>query len=93
MSRDEDTGELPVVGNAGDARAPGEPVGRVNLPDETDLQRDPSGLADDRPAGASAAVAPDSMREKVLFGLMAVVMMILAMIVILQGVFEQKMPI
>ena len=84
---------MPVVGDAEGANASGDPVGRVNLPDEPDLQLDPSDLSDDQPNVPVAAVAADSMREKVLFGLMAVVMMILAMVVILQGVFEQKMPI
>lgn len=92
MSRDDDTGELPVLGDAEGTSAPGEPVGRVNLPEESDL---PPGSVDSIQSEPSVVLsAPrDQMREKVLYGLMAVVMMILAMVVILQGVFEQKMPI
>jgi hypothetical protein len=89
VSRDEDTGEQSAVGEAGEALAPGEPVGRVNLPDEPEQQIDPLEPGDGQPVGLTVG----STREKVLFGLMAVVMMILAMVVILQGVFEQKMPI
>jgi hypothetical protein len=93
VSRDEETGELSVVGDAGASPVPGDPVGRVNLPDDPDLRLDPGQPGDGRFAAPVQAVTTDSMREKVLFGLMAVVMMILAMVVILQGVFEQKMPI
>jgi hypothetical protein len=94
VSRHDDTAE--VIGSNDPVASPPaeEPVGRVNLPDEPD---------DDPVAGAVAAGAMQhqaemtlpsgNLREKVLFGLLAGVMMVLALVVILQGVFEQKMPI
>lgn len=94
MNRDYDTAEMAASGDAGDAPAPGDPVGRVNLPEkpEPDLAQD-AAVADDVGDGFGAMVPDGQLREKVLYGLLAGVLMILAMVVILQGVFEQKMPI
>jgi hypothetical protein len=69
--------------------APGEPVGRVNLAEEFIEPVWFSGSGDT----VSGLIVSASSREKVLYGLMAIVLMVLAMVVILQGVFEQKMPI
>lgn len=73
--------------------APGEPVGRVNLPEELDAPLWFAEPGDITNSGISRVSPRDLRREKALYGLMAVAMMILAMLVILQGVFEQKMPV
>lgn len=92
MDRHDETGEIAGFGDGDDAPAPGDPVGRVNLPDEPNPPPEVAAMSEDE-HGAVPGAGRDQMREKVLYGLMAVVMMILAMIVILQGVFEQKMPV
>jgi hypothetical protein len=94
MNRDYDTTEGVASGDAGSAPPPGDAVGRVNLPDEPE----PNLASDDVATGDAhdgpATMNPDGdLREKVLYGLLAGVLMILAMVVILQGVFEQKMPV
>ncbi|HYI16853.1 MAG TPA: hypothetical protein VEX37_15755 [Thermomicrobiales bacterium] len=94
MNRDYDTTEGVSSGDAGDAPVPGDPVGRVNLP----VEPEPDLVLDDVATGDTndgpATMNPDGdLREKVLYGLLAGVLMVLAMVVILQGVFEQKMPV
>jgi hypothetical protein len=94
MNREYDTAEVAASGDASDAPAPGDPVGRVNLPDEP--EPDPVqdvAVAGDMEDGVVATVPDGQLREKVVYGVLAGVLMILAMVVILQGVFEQKMPI
>jgi hypothetical protein len=91
VSRDDDTGEVSTSAGQDAAPASGEPVGRINLPDEP-----PEGTIDDGfPAGTAGELADprDTMLQKVLFGVAAVAMMVLALILMLQGVFEQKMPV
>jgi hypothetical protein len=94
VNRDDDTSEMGVSGDAADAPAPGDPVGRVNLTDEPEWES-AEVFGEGSDAVQSAAVIPPSneLREKVLLGLVTVVLMVLAMIVILQGVFEQKLPV
>ncbi len=94
MSRDDETGEFANPNGLDEAAIPGEPVGRINLLEEPEpdvMIQD----ADPGDAGKAAALASprDEMMQKALFGLIAVLMMILAMIIMLQGVFEQKMPV
>jgi hypothetical protein len=73
--------------------APGEPVGRVKLPTAPEVDdTDSGGHAHLDPAGTFGD-AQDSLRQKVIFGVIAVLLMALALIVMLQGVFEQKMPV
>ena len=94
MNRDDDTSEMAASGDAADAPAPGEPVGRVNLTDEPEWES-ADGIGESSDALQSAAFVPpnEQLREKVLLGLVTVALMVLAMIVILQGVFEQKLPV
>lgn len=92
MNRDDETGEVVGFGHGDEPSAPGEPVGRVNLPEEPDAANGFASLSEDGPR-AALQMNVGQTREKVMYGLMAVVMMVLAMIVILQGVFEQKMPV
>ncbi len=92
VNRQDETGEIAGFGQGDDPPAPGEPVGRVNLPDEPDAVNGFASLSEDGPR-AAFQMSVGQTREKVMYGLMAVVMMVLAMIVILQGVFEQKMPV
>ena len=94
MNREYDTAEVAASGDASAAPAPGDPVGRVNLPDEPepDLAQD-AAVAGDMDDGGVATGQDGQLREKVVYGLLAGVLMILAMVVILQGVFEQKMPL
>lgn len=85
MSSEIETGELPAIGDANQVAAPGEPVGRINLPVEPDPEYDEV---------AEPASSPnEGMREKILFGVLTVALMVFALVVILQGVFEQKMPV
>jgi hypothetical protein len=94
MNREYDTAEVAASGDASDAPAPGDPVGRVNLPEEPepDPMQDVA-VAGDMGDSYGATGQDGQLREKVVYGLMAGVLMILAMVVILKGVFEQKMPI
>jgi hypothetical protein len=92
VSSDVDTGEMPVLGDANQTAAAGEPVGRVNLSDEPDPDEEWIGPPFDA-LSASDNAPSDGIREKVIFGVLAVLMMVLALVVILQGVFEQKMPV
>lgn len=91
MIRNDVTSENSVIDDETARPAPGEPVGRVNLPDE---QVEPVWVSEpgDTITGV-IRIERDLMREKAIYGVMAVVLMVLAMVVILQGVFEQKMPI
>jgi hypothetical protein len=93
VSRHDDTAEIAGSGESAEAPSTDEPVGRVNLPDEPDEHLDTDGVAGDVEQTAVTTLPSGNLREKVLFGLLAGVMMVLAMVVILQGVFEQKMPI
>jgi hypothetical protein len=94
VPRDDDTAQLAAQEEVNDAPAPGEPVGKVNLPDEPEFDAEYDYVAgSDAGYGIVEAAPSDRMIEKVAFGLLTVVLMILAMVVILQGVFEQKMPI
>jgi hypothetical protein len=94
VSRHDDTAEITGSGEPIEAQPREEPVGRVNLPDEPEPDFEPySGGPGDVPQGTETVLPSGQLREKVLYGLLAGVLMVLAMIVILQGVFEQKMPI
>jgi hypothetical protein len=88
VTRDTDTHNIQPSADDREEPAAGEPVGRVNLPDA---------LEADEPSAAQQAVAlpfdHDSLRQKILFGVIAVLLMALALIVMLQGVFEQKLPV
>ena len=95
MNRHDDTGEIAGFGEGDKPPSPGEPVGRVNLPEEPDDPDEANGfiaLNDNGHRGVLNASAGQT-REKVMYGLLAGVMMVLAMVLILQGVFEQKMPV
>jgi hypothetical protein len=88
VTRDTDTHNIQRIVDDDEEPAAGEPVGRVNLPDA---------LEADEPVVAEQSVAlpfdHDSLRQKILFGVIAVLLMALALIVMLQGVFEQKLPV
>jgi len=97
VSRDDITGEIIPSADDDETPAPGEPVGRVNLPVEAEpddelLEAEPSGAGAELSDGVMTLPAA-TMKQKVLFGLIAVLLMALAMFVMLQGVFEQKMPV
>jgi hypothetical protein len=97
VSQDDKTGEILQPEELAAEPGPGEPVGRVNLPSEPEPDEwvedaevpEETDVAD---AGA-VAIVNDSMMQKILFGLIAVIVMALALFVMLQGVFEQKMPV
>jgi len=91
VTRDDDTGEISTSAGQDAAPESGEPVGRINLPDEP-----PEGaLEEGTYAGTAGELAGerDTMLQKVIFGVAAVAVMVLALILMLQGVFEQKMPV
>ena len=94
VSRHDDTAEIDGSGEPVDAPSTVEPVGRVNLPVESDDNLEPDdGVVGGMRPRSETTLPSGQLREKVLYGLLAGVMMVLAMVVILQGVFEQKMPI
>jgi hypothetical protein len=104
IAKPDATGEVPAPDELGAEPPPGGPVGRVNLPvepeddelvDEVEMPAGAEPIAELVPAApvAVAAVASDSMMQKVLFGVLAVLIMALALFIMLQGVFEQKMPV
>lgn len=91
MLRDDDTGEFSGLAGPENAQPPGEPVGRVNMPEEAQLE-EPAGLfAVPEGSQSSLAQPQEQTLQRVIFGVLAVVLMILALVVMLQGVFEQKM--
>lgn len=97
VSRNDITGEIIPSEDGDEVPAPGEPVGRVNLPvevesDEAELEVEPASEAADFSDGVVRLPAA-TMTQKVMLGLIAVLLMALAMFVMLQGVFEQKMPV
>jgi hypothetical protein len=85
--RDDDTGEFSTQAGSEDAPPAGEPVGRINMVEE----EPPAPPA--APAGSQAAADQPQLLQRILFGVLAVGLMILALVVMLQGVFEQKMPV
>ena len=87
MTRDDDTGEISTSAGQDAAPESGEPVGRINLPDEPPEEGLHAGTA------GELAGERDTMLQKVIFGVAAVAVMVLALILMLQGVFEQKMPV
>lgn len=91
--RDDDTGEFSTQAGPEDAPPAGEPVGRINMPEEPQQEEPP--VPPGAPAAGQAAPAQpqDQLLQRVLFGVLAVGLMILALVVMLQGVFEQKMPV
>ena len=91
VNRNEDTAQIASGGDDEGTPGPGDPVGRVNLPDEP--EQEPEYVYGATGEAGPSAAPGDQLREKVLFGVMTIFLMILAMIVILQGVFEQKMPV
>jgi hypothetical protein len=82
--RDDDTGEFSTQAGSEDAPPAGEPVGRINM-----VEEEPPAA----PAGSQAAADQPQLLQRILFGVLAVGLMILALVVMLQGVFEQKMPV
>jgi hypothetical protein len=94
VSRRDDTAEITGSGEPVEATSTEEPVGRVNLREEPepDLEAD-SGVAGGPQSGYEVTLPSGQLREKVLYGLLAGVLMVFALVVILQGVFEQKMHI
>jgi len=93
VNRDDDTSQMVPAADVDDEPtgdpAPGEPVGRINLEDAADADE---GAAPVDATGDDPLV-PASTMQKILFGAIAVLLMAMAMVVILQGVFEQKMPV
>jgi hypothetical protein len=90
VDRDDDTSELARAEAPADEPGSGDAVGRVNLSDvaEPDELGQIESVAPDM-----AALAPGTPLQKALFGVVAILLIALAMFVILQGVFEQKMPV
>jgi len=94
VSRHDDTAEVAGSGDQVEVPSTAEPVGRVNLPDEPDVDFDvDDAVVHDAQQFGVTTLPTGNLREKILYGLLAAIMMVLAMVVILQGVFEQKMPI
>jgi hypothetical protein len=94
VSRHDDTAEVVGSGDPVESPPAEEPVGRVNLPDEPDDDPVTGEVAIGHTQHQPEVTLPSGdLREKVLYGLLAGVLMVLALVVILQGVFEQKMPI
>jgi hypothetical protein len=93
VNQDDDTSQMVPAADVDDEPtgdpAPGEPVGRINLEDAADADE---GAAPVDATGDDPLV-PASTMQKILFGAIAVLLMAMAMVVILQGVFEQKMPV
>jgi hypothetical protein len=88
VTRDAETDDLLDVEPDVADPAPGDPVGRVNL--SAAAEADDLGPGGEAPY--EAAFVHESTRQKVLFGAIAVLLMALALVVMLQGVFEQKLP-
>lgn len=92
MNETDETGEIAGFSDGDRGRDSNEPVGRVNLPEESESADEFIPQIDQGHQFAQQTLVANT-REKVMYGVLAVIMMILAMVIILQGVFEQKMPI